>query len=434
MNNTNLRCRFYRAVLGWGIEAFRRVDGRIDHKWQSIQGQVEMSSGDSSIAWFHAASEGELECLWPVILLWAQQKKKIVVTVFSQSATRSLGRLEKELATFGDTWFLLGFSPSEGRWQEVLAALRPAVFVTAKYEAWPDLWMSLSILEIPLVIVGAKVRSSFQLCKKILALLGVPLPKLCLLTADSADVEPLKLLFDQAAVCQAGEPRWDRVNARSQRQNFRAKELMEFFREMPRPWGILGQVWKEDLLAWSQCFAKTPGTLWVVPHRVDEATITEVLGFLRDANESWVRTKSPVVDSMNSDSSVGSFRMIVLDEMGVLSELYQWMDWAYIGGGLGRGVHSTIEPALHGIPLAAGTMGAEKFSEIAQLVSTRQLTLLDSKTRDGSFRASVLVRWVEQSLLVTPEQKRIWAEQAQSRMGATEKVMNYIKEAVDSVS
>lgn len=434
MNNANLRCRFYRTVFGWGIAAFRRVDGRIDRKLQSIQKEFKISAQDSSLAWFHAASEGELECLWPVILSWAKQNKRIVVTVFSRSATRSLERLEKELASFSDVWFILGFSPSEGRWQKVLAALKPAVFVTAKYEAWPDLWMSLSILEIPLVIVGATSRSSFHLCKRILAVLGVPLPRLCLLTTDPADIQALKLLFDQASVCQAGEPRWDRVKARTQKQNPRAKELMERFREMPRPWGVLGQVWKEDLLVWRQCLAKAPGTLWIVPHRVDEAAVAEVFEFLREVDEAWVCTTSNFVDASNSYSSTGSFRVIVLNEMGVLSELYQWMDWAYIGGGFGRGVHSTIEPAIHGIPLVAGTMGAEKFSEITQLVGTGQLTLIDNKTRDRSIQASFLARWIEQALQVTPEQKHIWAEQAQNRLGATENVMSSIEEAAHSVS
>src|SRR5208282_542723 len=56
--------------------------------------------------------------------------------------------------------------------------------------------------------------------------------------------------------------------------------------------------------------------------------------------------------------------VILGDELGFLSELYAAVDWAYVGGGFGVGVHSTIEPAIHGIPIACGPKNAEKFPEI----------------------------------------------------------------------
>ena len=63
----------------------------------------------------------------------------------------------------------------------------------------------------------------------------------------------------------------------------------------------------------------------------------------------------------------GSRPCVLVDEMGFLSELYGAADWAYVGGGFGAGVHSTIEPAIQGIPILIGPVRADHFTEIGQL-------------------------------------------------------------------
>jgi len=40
-------------------------------------------------------------------------------------------------------------------------------------------------------------------------------------------------------------------------------------------------------------------------------------------------------------------RVIIIDKVGILPELYRYSRFAYIGGGFGDGVHSTIEPLVY---------------------------------------------------------------------------------------
>ena len=40
-------------------------------------------------------------------------------------------------------------------------------------------------------------------------------------------------------------------------------------------------------------------------------------------------------------------RMIIVDEVGILADLYSYSDIAYVGAGFGAGVHSVLEPAVY---------------------------------------------------------------------------------------
>jgi 3-deoxy-D-manno-octulosonic-acid transferase len=79
---------------------------------------------------------------------------------------------------------------------------------------------------------------------------------------------------------------------------------------------------------------------------------------------------------------------VLVDELGILNGLYPAMSWAYVGGGLGRGIHSVIEPAIHGLPIATGPRGTEKFPEADQLVQQGQLAILRSP--------AALVEWLSE--------------------------------------
>lgn len=427
MNDLTLRARVYRLVFCWAIHPLVSRFFFHNRRLSEVKLGSSLMNGRASrqtnrdLAWFHAASAGELESLWPVVMEWATKRKRLIVSVFSASALYSLRNLEQEISKIAHVEILSGFSPGEGAWEGFLMAVKPSVFITSKYEAWPDLWMSLARLDIPLVVVGAKDRSSFRICKRILALLGMKAPKLFMLTASGKDIVPLRRLFVHAQVQEVGDPRWDRVNQRSLGNSPRVKEIYQGLQDLQRPWGVLGQVWKEDYLAWGDALKDFVGTVWVVPHQVNEHAIEEAIEFIKKNEGHWVKT------SNQAGSSHHRCKFVLLDEMGVLSELYQFMDWAYVGGGFGRGVHSTIEPAIYGLPLAAGSVGSEKFEEIAQLSSFGQLTLIrKSKQEDQEQELKKWLDRVSQGDLTIHQQ---WRNRALECLGSTQKVMSWIEDA-----
>jgi 3-deoxy-D-manno-octulosonic-acid transferase len=367
--------------------------------------------------WFHAASAGELESLWPMISEFSERPGKTVVTAFSPSAAPAFAKLAKlfEAATAHEALFI-GFSPLEGGWQQALERWKPDVFVTAKYEAWPELWASLAERKIPLGVVGARERRSLKVASKLCRLLCGELPKIGFLVADEGDAGGLRASFPGASIDSVGEPRWDRVYSRAQTGSPRARELLEWARTgFPRPWGVLGSAWESDLVVWRKALGDTEGTLWVVPHHVKGPHFEEVLEALSGWGLGYFRVSS---------LSEGKFpekgtRVLVVDEMGFLSELYGAADWAFVGGGFGAGIHSTIEPALYGIPVASGPKHVERFTETAVLSRSGQLAVVDSP--------GAVSRWLKR-LPDARARREKWKQDAAGRLGAGKRALEAILE------
>lgn len=407
----SLRLRLYRSTLCRLAESLvlPRFFGTQRMNISELERVPPRGSSKTARYWFHAASVGELESIWTVIESVARKgQAELIVTVFSESAERAISRLKTEVtALCGDKLLYAGYSPWEGRWAEILERARPDRFVTAKYESWPDLWATLSQQKIPLTIVGAQDRSSLRSGVRMLKLLGFEPPGHQFLAIRSEDAELLKKRYPQAVTIVTGDPRWDRVLARTKTGNPRARELIASFQDRARPWGVFGSVWLSDLNFLAETLKEFPGTIWFVPHHVDDSTVTGLQAKLTRLGISSLRTSE-----LPSASTEAKGMAIIVNEMGFLSELYAAADWAYVGGGFEAGVHSTIEPAIQGLPILIGPKNASKFPEIAQLQKAGQLTVAGS--------ASQLESWVSLRLFTKSAQ---WKKDADSRLGATQRVL-----------
>lgn len=394
--------------------------------------------------WFHAASAGELESLWSVISLWVERSQgECILTVFSPSAEGALRKLEAELGKSETCRVLFaGYCPWEGAWGDALKMLKPDLFVTAKYEAWPELWASLAQEGIPLAIVGARARRSLKVARDLSALLGSPLPKTELWTTHDEEMPLLREMLPDASIERMGDPRWDRVWARSAKGNPRASALIDRFKEAPRPWGILGSAWLEDLKAGADILLRTRGTVWLVPHDVSAPKIAQLEGWLTERGMSVLKT-TELADTTGGKGETPNEPLaggaeakggsnppcLLVNEMGFLSELYAAADWAYVGGGFGAGVHSTIEPALQGIPVACGPGGATKFAEITELQRSGQLTMIPG---DHGQRRNPWKAWSDQVFETSARARDQWREEARKRLGASRRIVERMEAIIGS--
>jgi 3-deoxy-D-manno-octulosonic-acid transferase len=108
------------------------------------------------------------------------------------------------------------------------------------------------------------------------------------------------------------------------------------------------------------------------------------------------------------------------------------MDWAYVGGGFAGGIHSTIEPAIYGLPIVGGPRGREKFDEIGILERQGQMRVLPppgesrSAMRDwmvghGDFQglSAERVRWIEANRGHREASARTWKALLETLSGRT---------------
>ena len=59
--------------------------------------------------------------------------------------------------------------------------------------------------------------------------------------------------------------------------------------------------------------------------------------------------------------------VIIIDSIGILSGIYKYGDFAYIGGGFGKGIHNILEAAAFGLPVIFG-YNYTKFKEAKDLI------------------------------------------------------------------
>lgn len=103
---------------------------------------------------------------------------------------------------------------------------------------------------------------------------------------------------------------------------------------------ILGNSWVSDLHL-LQGLAEGVSLL-IVPHQLDNANLVR---FSLELDKLGL--DSQVIDESSSEFNAP---ILILNQKGVLCELYSDFSHAYVGGGFGVSVHSLLEPLVGGVP------------------------------------------------------------------------------------
>ena len=96
----------------------------------------------------------------------------------------------------------------------------------------------------------------------------------------------------------------------------------------------------------------------IAPHEVHQSHVSKITSAL----------KKPYIKFSEANSGQLSERQVlIIDNIGMLSSLYKYGQWAYIGGGFGAGIHNILEAATFRLPVVFGA-NYRKFKEAVDLV------------------------------------------------------------------
>jgi 3-deoxy-D-manno-octulosonic-acid transferase len=119
---------------------------------------------------------------------------------------------------------------------------------------------------------------------------------------------------------------------------------------------VAGSTWPSDeqrlLPAWIQLRRQVDGArLIIAPHELSKKHL--------DAIEKWARDSSLTL-SRTSEEPARSTDVLLVDQYGILGDMYAIADAAYVGGGFhDAGLHSMLEPAAFGAPVLIGPLHAD---------------------------------------------------------------------------
>jgi 3-deoxy-D-manno-octulosonic-acid transferase len=298
------------------------------------------------LAWFHAPSLGEgLQAEAVMQALRAERPDwQLVYTHFSSSADALARRVPVDFADY-----LPYDTPVAAA--AMLDALRPSALVFTKLDLWPGFATAAAARGVKVILVAGTVRpGSGRLKWPARSLLAPGYAALSATAAiDPADAVRLAALGAPAAsVSVEGDPRYDSVAAKV--AAVAPHDPLLIFGS-GAPTLVAGSTWEDDEEILLEAFARLRPThpearLILVPHEPGPPHLARI-----DATARRLGLPKPVRLSAASAPTP----LLVVDQVGALAALYGAGTMAYVGGGYRRaGLHSVLEPAAWGLPVAMG--------------------------------------------------------------------------------
>ena len=332
----------------WNTKAKLWRDGR-KNLFDRMRERIDPSA---PTIWVHVASLGEFEQGRPIIekIKAERPEYKILLTFFSPSGYE----IRKNYPGADYIFYLPLDTPSNAR--EFLDIVKPQMAVFVKYEYWINLLAELKNRDIPTYIVSAIFRRDSIFFRSTGAMWREALKSFELLFVQDDNSKSLLAELGHENVVVAGDTRFDRVAQIAAAA--KKIDLIEQFKGDSRLF-VAGSSWGPDEELIVRLANENPTIKFIVaPHEMEQARMAKI-------EQSAV---GGAVRYTNIDGDISDKQILILDTMGMLSSVYGYADFSYIGGGFGVGIHNTLEAATFGLPIAFGP-NYQKFKEARDMIA-----------------------------------------------------------------
>jgi len=321
--------------------------------WNEIKGHAEKIQ--KPIIWVHCASYGEFEQGLPIIekIKADYPGYQVWLTFFSPS-----GYLHRKNDPTVD---FVTYLPMDGasNAKHFFDVVHPKLVIFIKYEFWFYYLSEAKKRNIPTLLVAAIFRpnqiffkSYGDFYKKMLSLFYA------ILVQDENSKQLISPIFSEQKIRITGDTRFDRVLSTS-----KSSTHFDWLQKLNNAKIIIaGSTWEKDHILLSSLAEKYTHLNWiVVPHHVDDTSIQKCLQLFNNA--------TTLTSFAASHQKFNNAKVIIVDQIGLLRNLYQHAYVTYIGGGFGaEGIHNILEPAAFGKPVFWGP-NDEKYIEARGLVN-----------------------------------------------------------------
>lgn len=303
------------------------------------------------LAWFHAASLGEFEQGRPVIDAFRAQYPNylILLTFFSPSGYE----VRKDYAGADFVCYLPLDTPPNAR--RFMDTVQPAIAFFVKYEFWANYLRELQTRQVPTVLFSALFRPNQLFFKPYGGFYRNLLTCFSHILVQNQESIDLLEGISVTRVTLAGDTRFDRVVQTAVAAP--AIPIAESFKA-GMPLLVVGSAWPEDmvvLIPFLNTFDR-PLRVIIAPHEIHPDEISRWQAQLQhpsirysELNEAAPHGKWP-----NEQTATPDTQTLFIDNVGMLSALYQYAAFAFIGGAFKQGLHNVLEAATFGMPVFFG--------------------------------------------------------------------------------
>jgi 3-deoxy-D-manno-octulosonic-acid transferase len=379
------------ANLARGLTIFAPTgEGKLTRAFADRQGLIDryrawsVAHRDASrpLLWMHAPSVGEGLMARPVLsmLRERQPRTQLAYTYFSPSAVKFAAGLEVDFSDYLPI-------DTVGDMRAALDALRPKAIVYSKLDLWSNLTTLASERDVKLGMISASLSATSSrrsaVAKAILRDAYACLDAVGAVDGDDAD-RLIEIGVRGEVIQVTGDTRYDQVWARV--SDIGAKESMLAPLRSTRPLLLAGSTWSSDEAVLLPAFVHLKRgapelRLMIAPHEPTPAHLEPIY--------AWAKRQGLRAASMAEPTAAES-DVIVVDRVGVLGDLYALATIAYVGGGFhAAGLHSVLEPAGFGVPVAFGPRHTGSRDALALLRAGGGAAVGDERTAVEKF-----TRWL----------------------------------------
>ncbi|HRO45114.1 glycosyltransferase N-terminal domain-containing protein [Agriterribacter sp.] len=395
----------------WNPKAKQWVNGR-KGLFEKLQQTLENLPHDNRpVIWMHCASLGEFEQGRPVLekIKLLHPQSKVIVTFFSPSGYE----IRKNYKGADAVWYLPFDTPSNAR--KFVQYINPTLVLWVRYEFWLHYLEELKRKEIPLLLLSGTVLKSSPFYRVYRRKLFSCFTHLFVQTQLSAQY--LKTEGFEQNVTVAGDTRFDRVIEIA--QAFEPIAKVEAFCGGHRVL-VAGSTWTEDEEELIHYVKVNPDIRFIIaPHEVDEENIKDLQKeFPHSVLFSALQANSFNDDIIDESTVINT---LIIDNIGMLSRLYQYADITYVGGGFGdSGLHNILEAAVYGKPVFFGPVYQRHFEAVEMEEAGGAISIENALELENELNKL----WNDETLL--KERGDAAKQYVYANAGATGHILDYI--------
>jgi 3-deoxy-D-manno-octulosonic-acid transferase len=358
--------------------------------------------------WFHCSSLGEWEQARPVMEYFASQVNDCILylSFFSPSGYEPVR--SKNMAHH--IFYLLDDTEENARL--FIEKLQPTLVFWTKYDFFYHHLLYLKNRNIPTILFSARFLPGQIFFKSY----GV-LHRKMLHSFTQIFVQDVrsKLLLQSIGLEAdiASDTRFDRVKNIAEK-NFSDRKIEQYIENVPLIL-VAGSTWPEDETLIAGALRQLSGfKLIVAPHRIDARNIECTQKNFRKYGMETVLYSTYIPANTTA-------RVLVVDNIGMLSYIYRFATVAYVGGGFGKGVHNVLESVVYG----KHTLVGPRFQKSLECVELVKMNVVLSVNNEKQLTAVL-------SYLAGDEQRRQSIAQKarayiEANSGGSQKIFKYAR-------
>jgi len=308
------------------------------------------------VIWMHCSSLGEFEQGKPVLEELKKNKSEytFVLSFFSPSGYERL--VNTDIADY--ILYLPIDLPSKAR--SFIENINPEISIFVKYDFWYNYLKILNDTNRKVIFISVLLDKKHRLFSALNSIILNQLRRV--LRIFTQEEETVEILGERGFnnIAKAGDTRIDRVIELS--ETAFSDSIIENFIHEDKKVLICGSTWEKDIELLSKVQVDILGKyqLIIAPHEISKKQI----------NHIYDRFNSHKIIKYSDGEESELADILIVDKIGILSRIYRYAHLAYIGGGFGKSIHNTLEPASYKIPVVFGPKYF-RFHEAVNLVERK---------------------------------------------------------------